>query len=59
MDCLSSEDLKGRRRNSLCLTAYAKSWCCQAIEIQAALRKLRTIPSAPATKYYSSDLGIL
>jgi len=29
MDCLSSEDLKGRRRNSLCLTAYAESWCCQ------------------------------
>ena len=29
MDCLSSEDLKGRRRDSLCLTAYAESWCCQ------------------------------
>jgi hypothetical protein len=30
MDCLSSEDLKGRRLNSLYLTAYAESWCCQA-----------------------------
>jgi len=29
MDCLSSEDLKGRRRNSLYVTAYAESWCCQ------------------------------
>jgi hypothetical protein len=29
MDCLSSEDLKGRRRNSLCLTDYAECWCCQ------------------------------
>jgi hypothetical protein len=29
MDCLSSEDLKGRRLNSLYLTAYAESWCCQ------------------------------
>jgi len=29
MDCLSSEDLKGRKRNSLCLTAYTESECCQ------------------------------
>jgi hypothetical protein len=29
MHCLSSEDLKGRRLNSLYLTAYAESWCCQ------------------------------
>src|SRR5437879_10689166 len=29
MNCLSSEDLKGRRLNSLCLTAYAESQCCQ------------------------------
>ena len=29
MDCLSSEDLKGRRRNSLYLTDYAECCCCQ------------------------------
>ncbi len=29
MDCLSSEDLKEEKRNSLCATAYAESWCCQ------------------------------
>lgn len=34
MDCLSSEDLKGRRRNSLCLRAYAESWCCQARNVR-------------------------
>ena len=33
MDCLSSEDLKGRRRNSLCLTAYAESCCCQVVNV--------------------------
>ena len=36
MDCLSSEDLKGRRRNSLCLTAYAESWCCQVGNVRGA-----------------------
>lgn len=39
MDCLSSEDLKGRRLNSLCLTHYAESQHCQVGNVLGRARR--------------------
>ena len=42
MDCLSSEDLKGRKRNSLCLTAYTESECCQVGNVPSEMSRRLT-----------------